>query len=373
MSRQAQRVRKLAGTLAERTGVTVDAEYDDRCWRMCWVDGPTAATMRETAEAATRHLPQLDVAELRWRRGATELAIVAAALAHLHDRPDERLSLRYRGDSLHSSTEYPERLDPALLAQARYALSHTRGWEDSAAALLAYLERAGLVGVAADLWLSTLQAGEINSPTSEQVKHDATTAPVVSADMLEPELRARVGQLVDTLVGEIAGPSDGEGPLGLRRLWAAEQARRLLLEEVDQRQRHTAAVECAGGAGLRGMSKQLGLDVSTLRKRWPRLQQEQAPLRWLHDHADEWRAAITALTSVLGHCGGVPLERDQRDRVLSLEHRSTSEDWRTLIGTPDIVRNLLPGLRRYPKGIEGELDRLKALLTRYDTASDHHS
>jgi hypothetical protein len=168
MSRQAQRVRKLAATLSERTDVTVDAEYDqyDRRWQVRWVDGPTAATMQATAEAATRHLPQLDVAELCWRRGYTDLAVVAAALAHLRDMPDDRSGLRHRGDSLHSRTENPERLDPALLAQARYALARTArdgGWQDSTAAL-AYLERAGVVGVAADLWLSTLQGGESGSP-----------------------------------------------------------------------------------------------------------------------------------------------------------------------------------------------------------------
>ncbi|GAA2783146.1 hypothetical protein [Saccharopolyspora taberi] len=370
MSRQAQRVRKLAATLSERTGVEVQAEYDyDRHWRLSWVDGPTAEAMRAAAKAATRHLPQLDVAELRWRREHTELAVVAAALAYLREHPAERHGLRHRGDTLHGVVEYPERLDAALLAQAQYALARTadkRGWPDSTAAL-GYLERAGVVGVAADLWLSTLRGGESGHPPSDQGSSGTAVPPAVSADMLDPELRTKVDKLVDTLVNDIAGPADGEGPRGLRRMWSAEQARHLLLDEVDRRQRHDAAIEVADGAGLRGLSHHLGLDRSALRKRWPDLHQRDVPqLRWLHDHADEWRAAISALTDSVGHEAGVPLDRDQRSAALVLEHRATDGTWRSLIGTPEIVRGLLAGLHRSRDGLTEVLDRLETLLAAYD-------
>lgn len=376
MSRQAQRVRKLAATLSERTGVVVEAEYDyDRYWRLSWVDGPTTEAMQATAKAATRHLPQLDVAELRWRREHTELAVVAAALAYLREHPAERHGFRDWGGTLLWRVEYPERLDPALLAQARYALARTtdkRGWSDSRAAL-EYLEHAGVVGVAADLWLSTLRGGESDSPPSDQGNSETVVPPVVSADMIDPELRAKMDTLVDTLVNEIAGPADGEGPRGLRRMWAAEQARHLLLDEVDRRQRHDAAIEVADGAGLRGLSRQLGRDRSALRKRWPDLHQRDVPrLRWLHDHADEWRAAITGLTDSVGHEAGVPLDRDQRSAVLTLEHRAANQNWRSLIGTPEIVRGLINRLRRSRDGLTDVLDRLEILLTAYDALGNQN-
>lgn len=372
MSRQAQRVRTLAGTLSEQTEVAVEAEYNqyDRQWELHWVDGPTVATMRTTAAAASRHLPQLETTKLHWRRGHTDLAVVAAALAHLRQHPGDRSGLRHRGDTLHRHTENPEQLEPTLLAQARYALARTARdgrWEDATDAL-AYLERTDTAGVAADLWLSTLPCGECDSPPSGQEQ----PAPVVSADMLEPELRATMRQLVDRLVGSLTGSTDGEGPRGLRRLWAAEQARHLLAADVDQRQRHTAAVECADGAGLRGLSKQLGLDASTLRKRWPDLQQEQVPpLRWLREHTEQWRAAIIALTNHTGLARG--LDRDQRERLLCLQHRAEAAGWRDLIDTPETVRSLLAGLSRRRTDLGDELTQLETLLADYDTANDQHS
>ncbi|GAA4857370.1 hypothetical protein [Saccharopolyspora rosea] len=94
------------------------------------------------------------------------------------------------------------------------------------------------------------------------------------------------------------------------------------------------------------------------------------PLRWLHDHADDWRAAITALTTTVGHDAGVPLDRDQRCSVFTREDRAAGEDWHSRIGTQEIVRSLLARLRRSPYGIADVLDRLEALLAEHDAASD---
>ncbi|TDD40910.1 hypothetical protein [Saccharopolyspora elongata] len=75
---------------------------------------------------------------------------------------------------------------------------------------------------------------------------------------------------------------------------------------------------------------------------------------------------MTALATSVGHDAGVPLDRDQRYSVFTLEHRATGEDWRSLIGTPEIVRGLLAGLRRSPDGIADVLDRLETLLAEHD-------
>jgi hypothetical protein len=43
-----------------------------------------------------------------------------------------------------------------------------------------------------------------------------------------------------------------------------------------------------------------------------------------------------------------------------------------LIGTPGIVRDVLPGLRRYPEGVQDALDRVETLLADHDAAAACH-
>ena len=73
MSRRKRSAQQLAGLLSRKSGATVKIYYDDdiRLHRVVWTNGPDVAEMYNLALRWASTLPELDIANLLWDRGAT--------------------------------------------------------------------------------------------------------------------------------------------------------------------------------------------------------------------------------------------------------------------------------------------------------------
>jgi len=123
----------LARRLTERAGVPVTIEWHGASsprnrpwtgWRITWTDGPTVPTMTAHVAQLADRAPALDVAELRYDRGPTDLAELTALLGHLGQRPElaARITPMLARDAW-EHTEHPERLDEHTQGRARALLA----------------------------------------------------------------------------------------------------------------------------------------------------------------------------------------------------------------------------------------------------------
>jgi hypothetical protein len=91
--------------------------YDGKAtgWRVEWANGP--ADLRDYAASLTDRVPALDVKTLRYERGGTDCARVAALIRHLDAHPDDGPGYASTGwldglaDRAWDIADYPERMD----------------------------------------------------------------------------------------------------------------------------------------------------------------------------------------------------------------------------------------------------------------------
>lgn len=147
MSKRSRQVGQLAALLSQCTRVWVDIGWNGNGsgasygWHVTWCDGPTETTMRTHAVTLAEHVPAVDIAVLRYDRGWTDLARVAAALTYLADHPEEvRNIATWTVDRAFAISEYPERSHARILNHARALLAQT-SHNSSDAALCLIAER----------------------------------------------------------------------------------------------------------------------------------------------------------------------------------------------------------------------------------------
>jgi len=168
MSARSRQAWQLARLLTEHTGARVAIEWHgtgrDRHysgWRIAWVDGPTPAAMAAYAAELARRFPAIDVDELRYDRGHSDLAETAALLQHLEQSPELAGRITpMAAQSAWEATEYPERLDEPIQRRARALLAHH---DDLALAAVQEIAQRGHAGGwdAIAGWLAAPPAGGV--------------------------------------------------------------------------------------------------------------------------------------------------------------------------------------------------------------------
>ncbi|WP_017972441.1 hypothetical protein [Actinopolyspora halophila] len=114
-------------------------------------------------------------------------------------------------------------------------------------------------------------------------------------------------------------------------------------------------------------SRRLGKNRATLRKRWPGIEQQSTPLRWLHEHATPWRQTLRALLDEID-TGSHPLPPRLRETTRTLRHALDDTSWQALLDTPEQMRSLLGQLTSTEQDRPAARDA-HALLADYDNVS----
>jgi hypothetical protein len=358
---------KLARTLSEKADVPVEAAYDsygrNRTWELSWRDGPTVATMRRRASAATRNVASIDAKSLRYRRGKTELAIVGAYLAYVLPQPTAAANPPIEALDAHDNTELPSGVDDETWALARFAMAQA-GVDlhdfQASDATIRYIAKVGVNGLRLDMALSTEEGRQSDC---------RPLLPAVNVDVLSQDVHRDLQALLARIQRELIGDSKHRDDPRVQLL-AAETTRQLLLDAVTARQRGTAARAMADGIGLGSLSTAIGHAPRTLGMRFgTALDAELAPLVWLRDHATEWAAVCVAAAAAVRAAPDSYFYSGVRSELVALGSADPAGGWRALTGTPGAARRLLAATDKWtPTGAEEALRQLKDLLDAYDNA-----
>ncbi len=360
-------IRKLARMLQVKTGVRVEATYDQYSshktagWYLTWCDGPTIDTMRRRATAAARGLAEVDTAQLRLRRESTDAAEVAAFLAFVLPHPAMVKEPPLDALMSHSTTDFPGKIDQQVWDMARFALAQPELADtyDKGRKAIDYIVKVGLNGLRLDMWLT----GAGRQADCQPVP------PAVETDVVSGKVRRDLERMIDTVQAELVGGSAHHDDPRVQLL-VAETSRQLLLEIVDQHQRRTAAHALVDGAGLSSLSSMIGLAPRTLGMRWGKhLDSDLAPLTWLRDNAAAWASACAAAGGALRGSRGFYPDQETRQDLWILNDADATRGWRVLVQTPDAARRVLAVTRnRQPAGTEEALRDLEAQLQAHDQA-----
>lgn len=364
--------RKLAQRLSNNTQTEVTAHFNEfshgKGWVFVWTDGPTVTTMRRRARRAVADLSGVELDELTYRRGHTDLAIVAAWLHRVQQQPTRLRELAHTSFDAFDETDLPGKIGQLTWDMARFAMRQAGVDQEDAAGAFStavhHITKVGLTSLRLDMWLTGAGIGD----ESGTAMLDATVS---------ERLRAELDQIIGKFRTELVGGSQHHDDPRVRLL-ATELCRRFLLNTLHEHQADAITEALLGGTSLNSLSTMLGLAPRTLGMRHPKtdLDVRLAPRAWLRDHGEAWatacNSAAAAVRAAAPDLEFIPWrQRDDYSTDLGvLERCQAARGWRSLASTPDRAQRVLDATRQFaPDYAVTELARLATLLTNYRNAA----